>query len=279
MSIVRPTFSRAPVTLKRPEFDLKRGLLTSPLLPWVPMAVDSGPARESIRVEVPTDGVEIVGWMHYAAADNAVFDAMAEEYNRLGSQLLSGSGDPYIPGVGVGDLRGVSVRGSTVRTQGYGEAYTPEGTFRVPTGGKATFAMGDILAWGAVPWAGSIQWVLSLLQWPDLARVPITERVRFGGSQGLVAPNFFSVAPTLPVPVATMRIGLTSNKPQALALTGRGTKGSFQDVLFEDKFDIEAGESEVVYTVAGFPVAPAFTLELQPEDKTETVLDYLEVLP
>ncbi|MFQ6076361.1 MAG: hypothetical protein ACE5Z5_09560 [Candidatus Bathyarchaeia archaeon] len=279
MSIVKPTFSRTPVTLKRPEFDLRKGLVKSPTLPWIPIAVDSVVARETVSGEAPVDGVEVVEWMHYAAADNAVFDAMAEEYNRLGSVLLSGSSDAYIPNRRVGDIRGVSVRGATVSRRGYGEVDTPQGRFRVPNGGKATFAKGDILAWGAIPWCRTVQWVLSLLQWRELARAPITDRVRFAGSDGLVAPNFFSVATRLPVPVATMRIGLTSNRSQTMALKGRGTKGSFEDVLFEDKFDVEAGESEVTYTVFGFPVAPAFTLELQPSDNTETILDYLDIIP
>ena len=275
----RPGITLQSVKLKKSEFDLERGLLRSELLPWVPTSVDSTPAQEFIRTEAPADGTEIVEWMHYGAADNAVFDAMCEEYNRLGSQLLSGSGDGYIPGVRVGDLRAVSVRGSTVIGRGYGEISTPRGTFRVPRGGKSTFCMRDILAWGALSWAGSVQWVPTLLQWRGLARAPIDSRVRFPGSRNLVAPNFISVATRIPAPMATMRIGLTSNRPQNVVIRGRGTKGAFQDVLFEDSFDIEAGESEAIYNVFGFPFAPAFTLELQPKDGTSTILDYLDAFP
>ena len=107
------------VKLRRAEFDLEGGLLRSSLLPWVPVAVDSGAAMEYIAGEAPIDGVEVVEWMHYSASDQAVFGAMADEYNRLGSQLLSGSGDAYIPGVMVGDLRGQSIPGREVASRGY----------------------------------------------------------------------------------------------------------------------------------------------------------------
>jgi hypothetical protein len=279
MMVIRPSVSLRSITLKTAEFNLERGLVRSSLLPWVPVAVDSTAALEAVRSEAPVDGVEVVEWMQLAAADNAVFDAMSDEYNRLGSQLLSGSGDAYIPGVRVGDLRGESVRGSTVTSRGYGTVITPQGNFQVPVGGKATFAKKDILAWAALPRAESVQWNLTLLQWKDLAKAPVKERVRFASSQGLVAPNFFSVSPRFPVPLLTMRIGLTSDKSQTVALRGRGVKGSFENVLFEEKFNVDAGESEVVYNVFGFPTVPSFTLELAPSDNTQTILDYIDIVP
>jgi hypothetical protein len=266
------------ISLKNPEFNLESGLLNSSLLPWVPTAINSAVTIENVKSAAPVDGVEVVEWMQIAAADNAVFDAMAEEYNRLGSQLLSGSGDAYIPGIRVGDLRGVSVTGSTVSSRRYGEVETPQGRFTVPVGGKTTFAKADILAWAALPYAGSIQWNLTLLQWKDLATAPIKDRVRFASSNGLVAPNFFSIPATF-APIRTLKIGMTSDKPQTVAIRGRGTKGAFENVLFEDSFNIDAGESEVTYNVFGFPTAPSFTLELQPEDNTQTVLDYIEIFP
>lgn len=268
------------VKLKRPEFDLKRGLLHSTILPGVPIEVESERSRTYLEEETPVDGAEIVGWMHYAAADNATFGGATEEYNRLGSQVLSGSSDPWLPGLRVGDVYIPSrVTGSTVRTDGYATVRTPRGDFRVPVGGKATFAREDILAWGRLPWAGSYQWVLSLLQWRELASTPVTERVRFPSSYGMVAPQFFSCSTRVPAPLGTYRIGLTSNRAQTVVLRGRGTSGAFHEVLFEDKFDIEAGESEVVYNVFGLPFSPAFTMELQPTDGSSTILDYIEQFP
>ena len=276
----RVSVRKASLTLKRPEFDVKAGLVTSPLLPWVPVAVDSSEARRAVEAEARVDGVEVVEWMTLAGADNAVFSAMEEEYRRLGSRVLTGSGDPFLPGLRVGDLRIASgVRGSTIRERGYAEVQTPQGSFRIPVGGKATFAKGDILAWGAVPWVGLVQYLATLVQWIELARVPVRSRVRFPSSYGLVAPQFFKVAPRAPVPLVTLRIGVTSDTKQVIAVRGRGAEGRYEHVYFEDAFEVEQGESEVVYNVFGIPFVPAFTLEIAPADNTQTVLDYIEVFP
>ncbi|MEM1536774.1 MAG: hypothetical protein QW577_03120 [Candidatus Bathyarchaeia archaeon] len=272
------SFQLQSISLKRSEFDLKGRLMKPSLLPWAPVEVDSSLALPAIAEAAPL-AHDVVEWMHKATADMAVFDAMCEDYNRLGSQLVSSSGDAYIPGVKVGDIRGQSLDGGTVRARGYGTVITPAGSFNVPVKGKATFAKGDILAWAALPDPGTgVQWVLTLLQWLELAVAPISERVRFAGSGGLVAPNFFSIPSTL-APVRTLRIGLTSDKPQTVAIRGRGAKGAFESVIFEDSFDIDAGESEVIYNVFAVPFVSAFTLELQPSDNTQTVLDYIEIIP
>ncbi len=266
------------VRLKRPEFDLKRGLVRSPLLPWAPVEIDSSRVLPAIAREAPL-GPDIVQWMHVAASDVAVFDAMSAKYNECGGKLASSSGDPYIPGVRAGDLRGESVSGYVVRERGYGTVITPVGSFNVPVRGKTTFAMRDILAWAALPDPGTwVQWVLTLLQWLELAKAPIRERIGFASSQGLVAPNFFSI-PATPAPVRTLRIGLTSDKSQTVVIRGRGTKGSYHNVLFEDSFKVEAGESEVIYNVFGVPFVGDFTLEIAPSDNTQTILDYLEIFP
>jgi hypothetical protein len=273
------TLQLQSINLRSPSIDLKTGLLQSPTLTWVPVEVNSLKAKQAIAEAAPVDGVEVVEWMQMAAADNAVFEAMAEEYNRLGSNLVSGSGDAYIPGIRVGDLRGESVAGSYVQSRGYGVVITPAGNYRVPVGGKLTIASGNILGWAAIPWASSVQWQLTLLQWRDLATAPVRDRVRFGSSQGLVAPNFFSVAPRIPSPLMVLRIGLTSDKEQTVAIRGRGVKGSFENILFEDSFKVSSGASETICNVVGFPFVGQFTLELQPSDGTETVLDYIEVFP
>jgi len=266
------------VNLRRPEFDIKKGLMRPSLFPWAPVEVDSSKAMGSVA-EVAPLAHDVVEWMHVATSDLIVFNAMEDEYNRLGSELISSSGDAYIPGVRCGDLRGESVSGYTVRSRGYGTVITPEGSFNVPIRGKTTFAKGSVIAWAAIPDPGTgCQWVLTLLQWRDLARAPVRDRVRFGSSHGLVAPNFFLIPQTV-APVRTLRIGITSDKSQKILIRGRGTKGSYERVLFEDSFEVDAGESEVVYNVLSFPSVPAFTLEIQPSDNTQTVLDYIEIAP
>ncbi|GAI12252.1 unnamed protein product, partial [marine sediment metagenome] len=80
--------------------------------------------------------MEIVEWMQISAVENITLQARIAEYNRLGSELDARSGDPFIPGVAVSDIRFEKVLGSTVRTQGFGIAATPRGTFNVPSLGK-----------------------------------------------------------------------------------------------------------------------------------------------
>jgi len=266
------------VNLMSPEFDIKRGLMRPSLFPWAPIEIDSSKAM--IRVaEVAPLAHDVVQWMHVATSDLIVFNGMEEEYNRLGSELLSASGDGYIPGVRCGDIRAESVSGYTVRSRGYGTVITPEGSFNVPVGGKATFAKGNVLAWAALPDPGTgVQWTITLLQWRDLAKAPVRDRVRFGSSQGLVAPNFFTIPQTV-APVRTLRIGITSDRHQMIVIRGRGTRGSYEEVLFEDSFEVDSGESEAVYNVFSLPFVPAFTLEIQPSDNTQTVLDYIEIAP
>jgi len=269
------------VELKSPKVDFSR-LAASPTLPWLPTSVDSSDLLETLKKQAPVDRKEIVEWMHYCAADEAVFSGFSEEYkvcSTVGGTVRSKSGDSFIPGVRVEDLIAESVQGRVVRERGYGIVYTPRGSFKVPVAGKTLFAMKDILAWATLLWAGTVQWCITLLRWIELANAPIKEKVRFPSSWGRVAPNFFTVSTRIPSLVCIMRIGLTSNKAQTVQIRGRGTKGSYHKVIFEDSFKVEKGENEVIYHVVGFPIVGKFTLELQPQDYTKTVLDYLEVYP
>jgi hypothetical protein len=276
---VSMSVTRVGVKLVSSKVDLLAGLARPLTLSWVANAIDSSVAREQISRDVPVDGVEVVEWMQWAAADNAVLEAMEIEYNRLGSQVVSGSGDAYIPGVRVGDLRGESVRGNIVLSRGYGVVVTPYGSYNVPVGGKTTIATGDLLAWAAIPWANIVQWVLTLIQWRDLTTLPVRQRVRFASSSGLVAPQFFLYVARLPLPLVTFRIRITSDREQEVVLRGRGTRGSYETVVYETKFKIESGENEVLCNVAGIPFVQSHTVEIQPSDDTQTVLDSLEVFP
>lgn len=266
------------VRLRSPEVDLRRGLCRSPLLPWAPVEVDSSLVLRAVAEAAPLSH-DVVEWMHVAAADVAVFDAMSEEYGRAGGRLSSSSGDAYIPGVRAGDVSGESVSGHVVRSRGYGRVVTPAGSFDVPARGKATFARGEVLAWASLPDPGTgVQWVLTLLRWEELARAPVRERVRFASSRGMAAPNFFHVPSTLS-PVRTLLLGLTSDRRQRVEFRGRGTRGEYERVLFEGSLELEEGQSEAVISVFALPSVGAFTLELQPSDGSMTVLDYLEAFP
>lgn len=265
------------VSWRRAKYDLITGLRRSEIIPWVPVAINSSLLRPVIVERAPLSE-DIVEWMRWAAADIAVLDGMCLEYNRLGSELVSASGDGYIPGVRAGRVYAVSEPAGVVRSRGAARIATPDGEFQVPVNGKATFARGGTLAWAALPRVYSLQWDVALLWWRELARVPVRERVRFASVRGLVAPNFFAV-PSSVAPIRVLRIGITSDSNQVIVIRGRGVEGEYERVLFERESELRAGESEITLTVTSFPTVPAFTLEIQPADNTQTVLDYIEVFP
>lgn len=258
--------------------EFKRGLANPPIFPWLRASIRSAEILPEVTSRVPIDCREVVEWMQIATAEYAILDGTCEDYNRLGSSLFSNSGDAYSPGVSAGNLRGLSAKGSTVRSQGYGTVVTPKGNFNVPVGGKATGIFSDILGWGAVNHAAPVQWTLSLLQWKELASTPIDNRVRFANLNSLVAPQFFTVGSSFPAPVNIMSLGFTSGKDQKIAMSMRDT-GDYTQVISSDELEIPAGESSMDYFILGFPFVENFVLHLQPEDNTETVLDSLTVTP
>lgn len=249
------------------------------MIEWVKTAIDSSEVLESIRSEAPTDGNEVVEWMHFAAADMAIVSALSADYNRVGGRIRYASGDGYIPGVRCGRLRVQSVRGSAVRNRGYAIVYTPRGSFRVPVGGKTTYANRDILAWSTLPAAYRIQFVITLIQYTKLPKAPINRRVRFASCHGRTAPIFVTCQTRVPSPIMVLKFGISSNKSQKLMIRGRGDSGSYEKVYFEDSLNVEQGQSEYEFVVSSFPMVPKMTIEFQPEDRTKTILDYIEVYP
>lgn len=285
MPIIR--VEKREIKLKRPLIDLpkpefRRGLLKSPTLDWLPVAIEGDEIIPEVAATAPIDGVEIVKWMQEAAAYNAVLDGMCEEYARAGSLLFSRVGDGLIPGVGVGSgakaVRFTSVTATTVAGQRGAYAVAGGQRFFVPEYGKLTMITSDLLAWAAIPGRYSYQWVAALLNWVDLANSPISERIRFGSISGLAAPNFVVVSSSIPPPAMMMTMGFTSDKPQKVGMQMRAA-GDYTSILSSDTIEIPAGESEVSYFILGLPVVNSFLLELQPQDNTQTVLDKLEVTP
>jgi hypothetical protein len=72
---------------------------------------------------------------------------------------------------------------------------------------------------------------------------------------------------------------ITSDREQEIVLRGRGTRGSYETVIYETKFKVESGENEVVCNLVGIPFVQSHTVEIQPSDNTQTVLDSFEIFP
>ncbi|GAH62729.1 unnamed protein product, partial [marine sediment metagenome] len=185
--------SEPRVRVISPKFVKETGLMRSLSFPGVSPTLDPREALIQIRAEMPLVPGEIVEWMQIAGAENAVMQARIQEYNRLGSELDGNSGDPYIPGVSVQDIRFSGRQtGSSVKSRGYAVASTPRGDFRVPAYGKSPGVFRDLISWGSSPTLLTAQWVGNLLKWRSLAETPIRQTVGFYRDNAWnVAPNFF----------------------------------------------------------------------------------------
>jgi hypothetical protein len=290
MPIIRT--QKIEVKLKRPLAEIPkpeftRGLLQSPTFTWLPKVSSVVEGKElvsDVAAKAPTDGREIVPWMQEAAAYSAVLEAMAEEYSRAGSFFSDKVGDGLIPGVGIGS-GSQAVKFESVDAEQVGStrgAYFVVGTtrFLCPEYGSLTAAVKDVLAWAAIPGKYYRQWLAALVRWlkDELAKTPINDRIRFGGLNGLIAPNFFVVGSQFPPPAMMMSIGLTSDRQQKVGMVMRSSD-DFTNVLNSDTLDIPAGESVVDYFILGLPFVEPFVLQLQPENNSETILDSLTVTP
>jgi len=270
---VDPVFS-----IERKPARTRLNIVRPRLFPRLPAALDSGDYLSRIRAEAPVDGTEIVGWMQRCAANNAIISARVEEYNRLGSQLIGDSDDPYIPGCSVEDIQFRSERGRDVSNRGYGIAETPRGNFRVDAGGRGDGVFRDLLSWGGIDWVGYTQWTGTLLKWKSLASTPIRDAVGFPSFSGLSAPQYVVLQPSRPALRMSVNQSFTTDKPQRIYITWRDPN-DFTRVLARDWIDIPEGTSELSYRVISFPYVPPTVYHMQPENETRTRMDYLITSP
>jgi hypothetical protein len=272
-ALTRLSISEPKVKLISSEFVKEKGLARSLYKPELPAALHPKDILSTIRLDAPTDGVEIVEWMQIAAAENTVLQARIAEYNRLGSQQVGQSGDGYIPGVVVEDIKYVSQAGATVSSQGFAVASTPRGNFNVPSLKKAPGIFRDLISWGSMSYLGSVQFGASLLKWKSLAETPITQTVGFYmDARGNAAPNFFVQQPPRPALTVTVRQRFSSDQNQTLKLNFRDPT-DYSRTVGSKSVDIASGESQATYTVSAFPYVPPLIAEIQPQDQVQCKLE------
>lgn len=271
---------RSPLSRSDLISDLKR----SPILDWVPASIDSNDVLPTVQELAPL-APDIVEWMQIATANNAVLQGTAEDYARAGSMIAVGSGDAYSPGASTTGIYAVSITADTLRSRGQGQCVIGGQTFSVPAGGKTTIIGRDFLAWASIPDVGTepLQWIMSLMNWLELARSPINTKIRFASlsgpsATGLVAPQFLVVSTAMPSPLVILTIGTESDKPQTLTLTGRAL-GDYTTELFTLPVSIPEGEIQTRIFVRGIPTVQPFVLQMQPEDQTQTVLTSVTTQP
>jgi hypothetical protein len=276
-----PSLSMALSSLRVGDFSVRRisegftlrGLMKSPLRPDLRVVLHPAEVVEEVRVVAPVDGSEVVEWMQVAAAENIVMQARIAEYNALGSQLVGGSDDPYIPGLVVEDIVMENVKGSTVSSRGYASVSTPRGSFNVPRMEKSTGVFRDLLTWGSISYIGVVQYIGNLLKWKSLAETPIRQTVGFYmDSAGNIAPHFFVQMPPRPALTVRARLVVESGDKQSLTITFRDPS-DYTRALSTRKVDLQSGGNQIEYTLSAFPYVPPVVAEIQPENNKQTKLN------
>ena len=257
-------------------FDIRRiPLEVSPLFPDLGVILSSEKAEKTIAERVPVDEVEVVEWMHSAAAVNAVLSAREAEYNKH-SQVEMRSGDAWIPGVRTSSMSFVRVSGYTFMSRGYGEVISPAGRVRVPRGSLVPIISSDFLGWAWAPPKNSwCQWYPALAEVRRLA-TRITSPVGFPNLYGRVAPLWVLQQPNKETERAEVVMLVDSNRSQRLRVAFRDPN-NYTRIIDQGEIDVPAGRSEIRFTVASYPSVPPVVSQLSPEDNTETVLTRFEV--
>ena len=264
------------------DVDFRSRLVSPKMFIWLKKPIISDEEVEPEIRDIPTirpDGTEIVDWMIDALKAAIPLDVMTTSVAKAGGVVVSKSGDPYIPGVSAGKCKVLSWTGRTVKEKGYGVVTTPVGDFQVPLGKAVTFTKGDVLAWAANLSVQIKQWVMALINWLKPPQAPIENRIPFAVVSGFTAPQFVAVSPNAPVPLALLRIGMTSEKDQKVSIKLRGPEGKYQNVLDQTEVQIPAGQSETLIWVTNIPYVTNFTLHIQPQNGVKTVIDYVKLIP
>lgn len=258
----------------RPEARLIHSLAT----PELPVALNPLDIEAELRSMKPLVTGEVVEWMQICGVENVVMEQRIREYNRLGSEVIGRSNDPWLPGLTVEDVSYPSRQtGSGIRSAGFAVATTPRGNFNVPAMRKSPGVFSDIISWGSISYLGSAQWGGNLLKWKSLAETPIAQSVGFYMDRaGNQAPNFFVQKPATPRLSVRVRQVFSSDGDQTLGISFRDPTNYGSEVGTKS-VAIAGGQNEVTYTVSAFPYVPPLVAMIQPEDKKSTTLDAYEV--
>ncbi|MBW2632287.1 MAG: hypothetical protein JRC90_11140 [Deltaproteobacteria bacterium] len=254
-----------------PKFDIEElGLTRSSLFPHLPAVLNSRDIRPLIEREAPVDNVEVVGWMHDSAADNAILTARIDEYNKY-SQLAGACGDGYIPGVRVSDIHFSRTNGYTVASNRRGLLVSPAGRVSVPVGGGNTLITPDLLGWGGIKGTSGIQYMAQALKWIRLAETPITSSIGFPSFAGIVAPNFFLQKPDEEGKRARTILTMASDKSRRIPIVYRSSS-DYTKVVDRTSLPLDSGVNEISFIVASYPSVPTVVLHVKPEPGTGLVL-------
>jgi hypothetical protein len=256
------------------------GLLAAPDIPKPVFTYSE--ALDWVRANIPVDGREVVAWMQECHSANQILWCFEEEYRRAGSEVKTGSNDAASPGLRVADLSyPAGIPGSTIYSQKYAPVYVKGArvTNCPAPNGKAKVVTRDVFGFAAVGTVYSYQWNGLLAQFTDLAQTPISSRIRVPNVWGMNFYLPFIVSPRLPLPLTTLRMLVSVDRPAKVKLVQHSATDYTVASDF-DEVDLPVGQSELTYVLFGFPYVQRFVLSIEPLANEPTVtLDAAETIP
>jgi len=204
--------------------------------------IDSRKILKDVRKTIPLCDV-IHEWMRISYAHNVAISVMKQNYANVlatgkkgtmeanfvtvGGIVDGKSDDPYIPGLQVQDISYVSETGETVANNGFAKLNTPYGIDHVPILDKKTIIKPKMLAWTAIPWVGTKQWIGAIVKWLKLVRnpfdlskggIPNVLLTNKDATEGLSSPVFLAHIPPRFGLRNDIELDIASNKDQRIEI-------------------------------------------------------------
>jgi len=242
-------------------------LRNSPIFPEVSKEFRAPNLLEEFKERSPSDGVEIVDWMHMSASEAAVMSGWEEEYNQ-NSQVNTTSGDPTAPHdiIGVSDFNFDPTPGRDVASEGSATFRTPNGDTQIENNSGKVVYNPDNVGWGGVDARpGSYQWNGKVAQFLELGETPIESPVRFPDFGQYTIPNVFNQSPPDQSDQAKVSFSISSEAEQDMQVAFRDPN-DYSNPVAENTVTVPEGTSNVEFNITSTPEVPPLLTEVTPAD-------------
>lgn len=230
-------------------------------------------ARETTPVE---DEPDVTDWMVPAKAQVSHLRARAREYDRAGSSLTVASGDPFTPGVNNGQIAFKSERGTTISDKGEATVVAGDDEIAVRAPGSETIVTPDVLGWSSATDIQDKQWVGSLMSVEEITNNP-SRPIAFPRIGEDTGPMFVGHRPSRPSVLNRTSVSFESDTEQTVTFRLRNSQ-DYTKINTEFTQTIPKGSSVVNFRLLALGINP-MVAEIQPENKTKTVLTDYTVYP